>query len=113
MSNEERNEYMRNVKWTTALYTIGSLATVLLSLSAAYHGLENAIKDSKLYSKELFVRTDRKIDSIHAEDKLRFQSIEDKLNTVKTPPKPKRSKTTESGLFTEQWVNGKLTFVKL
>jgi len=111
VSNDERNEYIRGVKWATGFWVIGSLATILLSLSAAYHGLESAIKDSKAYSKELFVRTDRKIDSLHSEDKLQIQSLKDAIDGIEqTYSKPKKS---NQSLYTERWINGKLTFVKL
>lgn len=86
MTIEQQNEYMKNVKWTTAIYVCASCGSILIAIAGAYFGLKGDIKDSRTESKEqirsVSVSLNRKIDSIHALDNLKFQEIYFKLDTI-------------------------------
>ena len=112
MSNDE---YMRNVRWTTALYIAVSAASVLLAIAGVYYGLKSDIKDGRTETRELFLATNHKLDSVQHDNSINFQQVweeikdlkENKSLTIKYhAPAPKNN-----SLFTERYINGKLTFI--
>ena len=111
MSDNERNEYMRNVKWSTALYIFASTISVVISVIWFAADIKAEIKDSNNKSKDLFVHLDRKIDSNQYKNELRFQKLEDGILGIKDKSVQNTIPTPQSKLFTEKWVNGKLTFI--
>lgn len=117
MSNEERNEYMRNVKWATAKSTAVSAASILLAIAGAYWGLKYDIKDSRTYAHNELVAA---VDSItlheertqHKND-MQFQAI---WNELKSKPNPikviyRTLPSVSSGFYTQHRDNnGNLSF---
>lgn len=86
MTFDQQHEYMKNVRWTTALYALSGFGSILMAIAGAYFGLKGDIKDSHTDSKQqitsVSVNLNRKIDSLHALDNLKFQEIYFKLDTI-------------------------------
>lgn len=117
MSEQEHNEYMKNVKWKTSIWLAGSLGTILLTLAGIYYGLKGDIKDGRYDTKTqvqgVYYRLNSKIDSLQSSNDLQFQDIRQQLQAIpaaKTviirPSLPGKT----VGLFTQRWVDGKLGF---
>ena len=101
MSDNERNEYMRNVRWTTAIYTCCSAGSILLAMAGMYYGLKGDIKDNRTSSRaELtaaVVSINKKQDSIQHVNDMKFKDV---WYVLKTP-----------ALVTQKRTNGELTFI--
>lgn len=84
MSNEERNEYMRNVRWTTAIYTVGAAGSLLLGMVGLYYGLKGDMKDIRTEAREeiqnVSNRLNAKMDSVQNNNILQFQEIKEQLD---------------------------------
>lgn len=110
MSNEEHNEYMKNVRWTTGLYVFGSTISIVLAMAGVYYGLKGDIKDTRTEDREQIQsvsnRLNSKIDSLQNYNVLQFQEIRQQFES-------KAESHSTSKLFTEKWVSGKLTFIPI
>lgn len=115
MSNEEHNAYMKDVKWTTNLYIVGSLGTVLLAVAGMYYGLKDDNKTSRQIEQVHYVATNHKIDSINHDTKIELANLR---NDISNLPQPKNTTIIKTnivpkgtvGLFTARYVDGKLGF---
>lgn len=121
MSNQEANEYMKNVKWTTGLYLLASTVSIVLTISGIYYGLKGDIKDNKMEAKEqiqyVFNKLNTKIDSNQRVNDSQFKDILQQISDIppaqhttiikrqQVSPKPRMR------FFIEKWVNGKLAFI--
>lgn len=74
---------MKNVRWTTALYTAVSAASILLAIAGVYYGLKGDIKDTRTETKELFVAVNHKLDSIQHDNTIEFKNIWNELGRQK------------------------------
>lgn len=94
-------EYMRNVKWTTALYSAVSAGSILIAMCGMYYGLKGDIKDNKVTSHEeltaAVVSINRKQDSLQHINDNNFRDI---WNVIKNP-----------SMVTERKVNGRLVLI--
>ncbi len=94
-------EYMRNVKWTTALYSAVSAGSILIAMCGMYYGLKGDIKDNRVTSHEeltaAVVSINRKQDSIQHINDLKFGDI---WEVIKNPT-----------WVTEKRANGRLMIV--
>jgi hypothetical protein len=110
MSPLERNEYMKNVRWTTALYVGASAIGIMLSICGLYFGLKGDIKDGRTEARELITyfstKTNFKIDSIQHLNELQFQEIREELINNKNIKNPFVNR-----FFTEKYVNGQLVLI--
>lgn len=118
MSNEERNEYMRNIKWTTGIYFFVSTISIVLSLAGVYYGLKGDIKDSRNDAKEeahiIYYKLKSSIDSSNNANSMQFMDIREQLKAVpqsKTIIVRPRKVAGVAGMFIERYINGKLCFV--
>lgn len=105
MSNDE---YMRNVRWTTALYVAVSAAGVIISIAGVYYGLKSDIKDGRNETRALFLATNHKLDSVQHDNSINFQQIWKEIGDLK---ESKSAKSKPGALFTEKYINGHLTFI--
>jgi len=100
VSSEERNEYMRNVRWTTAIYVCCSAGSILLALAGMYFGLKGDIKDNRVTSHEeltaAVVSINRKQDSLQHINEGNFKDI---WNVIKYP-----------SLVTQKKVDGRIVW---
>ena len=73
------SEYMKNVRWTTAIYTCCSAGSILLAMAGMYFGLKGDIKDNRVTSHEeltmAVVSINRKQDSIQHVNDIKFNDI--------------------------------------
>jgi Na+-transporting NADH:ubiquinone oxidoreductase subunit NqrC len=80
----DKQEYMSNVKWTTALYIGASTISIVLAIAGVYYGLKGDIKDSRVEAKEQIISVatmlNKKIDSNQHINELKFQQINMKLD---------------------------------
>lgn len=119
MSNQEANEYMRNVKWSTAIYLFVSTISIVLAIAGIYYGLKGDIKDSRTEAKEqirfVFTTLNTKIDSLQRITDDNFKDIATQINGI--PPSKNttiiKHQTPKSNthFFIERWINGKLAFI--
>lgn len=111
----ERSEYMRNVKWTTGIYLLGSTVSIVLAVAGVYWGLKGDIKDNRQEAKSqiqlVWFRLNSKIDSVQNLNERHFDQMETRINNI---PQPRtiivRPKSPTVGYFTQRWVDGKLGF---
>lgn len=111
MTDEAKNEYMRNVKWSTALYVGISTASIIVSIVWFAAGIEKRQDVSDITNKNerlaLEGRLNARIDTVivnqiraQSNNDIQFQEIRDAL----------KGNPSHSGYF-ERYKNGKLTFV--
>lgn len=115
---EERNEYMRNVKWTTAGIVFSSTVSLIVGLvwfcsdiKGSIKDVSNAVKDARTEAREQLTAAvtsiNRRIDSNEFHHKNDIQAIWVVLNGNKPQPAiPPGFK-----FFTEKRVNGKIVIV--
>lgn len=120
MSNQEANEYMRNVRWSTARNILVSTISLVLTGAGGYYGLKGDIKDSRAESKEqiryVFTVLNNKIDSLQRGNVENFKDLASQINGI--PPIKNTTiikhipvKPNTPRLYIEKWVNGKLAFI--
>ncbi|MCW3111354.1 MAG: hypothetical protein JWQ09_5860 [Segetibacter sp.] len=123
MSNEEHNETMRNVRWTTFIYTSASAASILLAIAGMYWGLKGDIKDNRVTS---HIELNAAVDSIKMSEQrtqqmneLNFQSIWNEIKNIenKTPASKiiYRYKQAKNIYFTERKdpATGKISYIPI
>lgn len=113
----ERSEYMRNVKWTTGIYLLGSTVSIVLAVAGVYWGLKGDIKDNRQEAKSqiqnVYYRLDKKMDSLQSSNERHFDLIDnrfDNLPASKTVIVRSKPVGAAVGYFTQRWVDGKLGF---
>lgn len=110
MTDEAKNEYMRGVRWTTALYVFVSTVSIIISIVWFAAGIEKRQDVSDITNKNerlaLEGRLNARIDTvivnqIKAQNKndIQFQRIQDELENKPHP-----------GYF-ERYIKGKLTYI--
>lgn len=89
----DRQEYMSNVRWTTALYIGASTISIVIAIAGVYYGLKGDIKDSRTESREQITAVanmlNRKMDSINHVTDLKIQQINMKLGDAAYTEKKK------------------------
>lgn len=115
---EERNEYMRNVKWTTAGIVFSSTVSLIVGLvwfcsdiKGSIKDVSNAVKDARTEAREQLTAAvtsiNRRIDSNEFHHKNDIQAIWVVLNGNKQPQQLQQNLK----FYTEKKVNGKVVLV--
>lgn len=108
-------EYMKNVRWTTFIYSAVSAGSILLAIAGVYYGLKGDITDNRTQAREQIEhvanRLNSKIDSIHSVDLLEFQDIRQQISNMPSQARRAASVGSTYGLYIQRVVNGKLTFI--
>lgn len=119
MSNEERNEYMRNVRWTTFGYFAFAVASLLVGGAFGVAEIKGDIKDTKIEGKEHYIAINHKLDSIQHDNSIEFKDIWKAIKGIDTSKNTKTiikylpAKKSKGEFFTERWINGKLYLLKV
>lgn len=120
MSNQEANDWMKNVRWSTARNILASTISIVFLGTGAYYGLKGDIKDSRIEFKEqirfVFTTLNNKIDSLQRGNVQSLNELKTQRNNL---PEPKNTtiirytpaKLNTPRLYIEKWVNGKLAFI--
>jgi hypothetical protein len=125
VSEQEHNEYMKDVRWTTAIYAAISAISVIVAIIWFCSDIKASIKDTgvtaNMHLTAAVTSINRKQDSLQHLNDLQFMAIWDEINsnsgtTVKrnnaramTPAKP----FSPNGCVIERYINGHLTFVPI
>lgn len=117
MSNEEHNEYMRDVKWKTALAIFGSAASILIALVWFCSDIKESIKDTGINADKHLTSAvtsiNRKQDSLQHLNDLQFLAIWDAVDNIKPPVQEKKYQykvaPQQNGCMIERYVDGHLT----
>ena len=75
MSEQEHNEYMKNVRWKTAGYALFIFLGILLSGTGGVYSIKSDIKDLATQELDDKIATKHYIDSLHHDDFQEFKSI--------------------------------------
>jgi hypothetical protein len=86
-----QNEYMKNVKWTTAGIVLTSTISIIITIIWFLSGIKDDIKDTRTSSKEQMTAVRKTIDSVQTINNTKFQSIEDELQYLEVTKPNKRS----------------------
>lgn len=112
MSEQEKNEYMKDVRWKTALYTAYIFAALLISgtggvyiLKADIKGVSNEVfmlrRDNKADNRELH----HYVDSLHHDDITQFHDVWNAIHGIPF------NKAQVDGCIVERIINGRRVFV--
>lgn len=116
MSNEE-HQYMRNVKWVTFGYAAFAVASLLIGGAFGVAAIKSDIKDTQTQSKEYYVATNHKMDSIQHDNRTEISNIWSAIKALqpeketKTIVKYLPAKKPKGSFFTQKWINGKLFMI--
>lgn len=115
MTVEQSNEYMKNVKWTTAGIVFSSTISLVVALVWFSSDIKQDIVKSRSESKEqitaVYSALNRKIDSNQHTNDLQFQSIWFQLNEAKPVSKKAVRTPSKTGCFIQKYINGKREFI--
>ncbi|MDR3551233.1 MAG: hypothetical protein P4L31_07510 [Candidatus Babeliales bacterium] len=75
MSEQEHNEYMKDVRWRTAGYSLFIFLGILLSGTGGVYSIKSDIKDLATQERDDKIATKHYIDSLHHDDFQEFKSI--------------------------------------
>jgi hypothetical protein len=114
MTQEQRNEYMSSVRWTTLWYfLIGGIPIIvagvwfLSGIKADIVATRTEVKDARTESREQLTAAvnsiNKRIDSIQYKNNSDIQGI---LMMIGKSPE-----TVKMGMYTQRMVNGKLVFI--
>lgn len=110
---------MRNVKWTTALYVVGSAISIIIALVWFCSDIKDSIKDTgTIADKHLTAAVtsiNRKQDSLQHLNDLQFMAIWDRVDNIAKEPvnnKPIRNRQ-PNGCMIERYIDGHLTRIPI
>lgn len=106
------SEYMKNVRWTTAIYICCSAGSILLALAGMYFGLKGDIKENRVTSHEeltyAVVSINRKQDSIQHVNDIKFNDIWYFLKSADKPIK----ETTVRAVTARRRADGSIEWIR-
>jgi len=89
MTTTQQNEYMKNVKWTTAGIVFTSTISIIVTLVWFFSDIKSDIKDTRTSGREQITAVStairKTIDSIQNLNNEKFQSIADELWVLESP----------------------------
>jgi hypothetical protein len=108
VSEQERNEYIKGIKYKTAGYVLAVAAGLLISGTVAVTSIKDDIKelgkDNKANNKEMR----HYVDSLHHDDLNQFYEIWDAINQL---PAKAHIKIKNNGCVIERIINNKRVFI--
>lgn len=118
MSNEEREQYMKSVKWTTFFYVAFAAGSLLVGGAFGVATIRDDIKDNRTQSKFDYIKVNNKIDSSNMQSAAKFNDVINRLDKLEIqinerPLGNVRGNHANQGYSYQRIINGKLVTINI
>ncbi len=115
MSEQERSQYMKNVRWTTFWYAAFTAISLVITGTLGVASIRGDIKTLAITEQSHYVSTNHKIDSLQHDNNIEFKDIWKAIRANDSIKQAIRvvykNRPRSNSYVTERWINGKLVLI--